>query len=49
MAGTAELRVGDRVIELPIVEGTEGERAIDIRTLRADHHPRSGVRQHRVL
>ena len=35
MAETAELRIGDQVIELPIVEGTEGERAIDIRQLRA--------------
>jgi citrate synthase len=34
MAETAELRVGDRVIKLPIVEGSEGERAIDIRRLR---------------
>jgi citrate synthase len=36
MAEKAELRVGDRVIELPIVVGTEGERAIDIRKLRAE-------------
>jgi citrate synthase len=34
MAETAELRVGERIIELPIVEGTEGERALDIRGLR---------------
>jgi citrate synthase len=31
----AELRFGDQLIELPIVEGTEGERAIDITQLRA--------------
>ena len=36
MAETAELRVGDRVIELPIVVGSEGERAIDISKLRAE-------------
>ena len=34
MAETAELRVGDRVVKLPIIEGSEGERAIDIRKLR---------------
>jgi len=34
MAEYAELRVGDRVVRLPIVEGTEGERAIDITKLR---------------
>jgi len=31
---TAELKIGDSVYRLPIVEGTEGERAIDIRSLR---------------
>jgi citrate synthase len=36
MADFAELRVGDRIVQLPIVEGTEGERAIDIRKLRAE-------------
>jgi len=34
MAEMAELRVGDRIVKLPIVEGSEGERAIDIRRLR---------------
>ncbi len=34
MAETGELRVGDQTIELPIVEGSEGERAVDIRALR---------------
>ncbi|OPZ31765.1 MAG: Citrate synthase 1 [Lentisphaerae bacterium ADurb.BinA184] len=32
--GTAELRYGDKTLTLPVLEGTEGERAIDIRTLR---------------
>ncbi len=31
----ATLTVGDRVYELPIIEGAENEKAIDIRTLRA--------------
>jgi citrate synthase len=35
MADTAELRVGDQVLKLPIIEGVEGERAIDISSLRA--------------
>jgi citrate synthase len=35
VAETAELRVGDQIIRLPIVVGSEGERAIDIRDLRA--------------
>ena len=35
-AGTAELRVGDASYPLPIVEGTEGERAVDISNLRAE-------------
>jgi len=34
MADEVELRFDDQSIELPIVEGTEGERAIDIRKLR---------------
>jgi citrate synthase len=34
MADKAILVVGDRRIELPILEGTEGERAVDIRRLR---------------
>ena len=32
----ASLRVGDREVELPIVEGTEGDSALDIGSLRAD-------------
>jgi len=36
MGETATLRIGDRTIELPIVVGTEGERALDIRKLRAE-------------
>ena len=35
MPEMAELRVGDQIIELPIVEGSEGERAVDISELRA--------------
>jgi citrate synthase len=35
-AGTAELRVNDKTLSLPIVEGSEGERAIDIGNLRAE-------------
>jgi len=34
MPDFAELRVGDKVIRLPIVVGSEGERAIDIQKLR---------------
>ena len=36
MADTAKLLVGDQTLELPIVEGTEGERALDIRKLRSE-------------
>jgi citrate synthase len=32
----AELRIGDKTLELPIVEGTEGEKAIDIKRLRSE-------------
>jgi len=32
--GTAELRIGDQTLALPIIEGSEGERAVDIRKLR---------------
>ncbi len=35
MADTAQLRIGDQTLDLPIVEGSEGERALDIRKLRA--------------
>jgi citrate synthase len=35
MSDTAELRLGDQTIELPIVVGSEGERAVDIRKLRS--------------
>ena len=34
MAETAKLHIGDEIIELPIVTGTEGEKAIDISKLR---------------
>jgi citrate synthase len=33
---TATLTIGDKTFELPIVEGTEGEKAIDIAKLRAE-------------
>src|SRR5688500_9214294 len=36
MSQKAELRIDDRVIPLDVVEGSEGERAIDIRKLRDD-------------
>ena len=36
MAETAQLRIGDKTVDLPIIEGTEGERAIDITNLRRD-------------
>ena len=35
MANTAKLELDGKVLELPIIEGTEGERAIDFRNLRA--------------
>ena len=35
-AGSARLRVGDREVELPVVEGTEGDDALDIGKLRAE-------------
>ncbi len=35
MAETAELRLKDQTIELPVIEGTEGEKAIDITSLRS--------------
>ncbi len=36
MAKSAQLRIGDKTIELPIIVGTEGERAIDISKLRKE-------------
>jgi citrate synthase len=36
MSKTAELRLGDQTIELPIIVGSEGEHAIDITKLRAE-------------
>ena len=35
MSETAELRVGDKTLELNVIEGSEGEKAIDITRLRA--------------
>ncbi|WP_413667295.1 citrate synthase [Mucilaginibacter sp. Mucisp86] len=34
MAETAQLKLGDKTFELPVIEGTEGEKAIDISKLR---------------
>src|ERR1700759_3681647 len=34
MSGTAQLKIGDNTYDLPIIEGTEGEKAIDISKLR---------------
>ncbi len=36
MTDPASLRIGDREVELPLVEGTEGDAAIDIATLRSE-------------
>ncbi len=36
MSDYAELKVGDKVYQLPIIEGTEGEKAIDISKLRSE-------------
>ena len=35
MSDTAKLTIGSEEYEFPIIEGTEGERAIDIQKLRA--------------
>jgi len=35
MSSIAELRIGDAKYELPIIKGTEGEKGIDISSLRA--------------
>ncbi len=35
MTEKAELRIGDEIIELAVIEGTEGERAIDVQELRS--------------
>jgi len=35
MAESAELRIGDQSIQLPVIEGSEGERALDISKLRS--------------
>ncbi|MCA1765987.1 MAG: citrate (Si)-synthase, partial [Desulfobulbaceae bacterium] len=36
ICGNAEVRIDDQVFTLPVVEGSEGERAIDIRKLRSE-------------
>ncbi len=35
MSKTAKLELGESSIELPVIEGTEGEKAVDISKLRA--------------
>jgi citrate synthase len=30
MSETAQLKIGDKTFDLPVIEGTEGEKAIDI-------------------
>ncbi len=35
MSDSAKLKIGDQEVELPIIKGTESEKAIDIRSLRA--------------
>ncbi|TWR29060.1 citrate synthase [Mucilaginibacter pallidiroseus] len=34
MSETAQLKIGDKTFELPVIEGTEGEKALDISKLR---------------
>ena len=34
MSATAQLKIGDKTYDLPVIEGTEGEKAIDISKLR---------------
>src|ERR1700748_410884 len=34
MADTAQLKIGDKTYDLPVIEGAEGEKAIDISKLR---------------
>jgi citrate synthase len=34
MSETAQLKIGDKTYDLPVIEGTEGEKAIDISKLR---------------
>jgi len=34
MPETAQLKIGDKTYELPVIDGTEGEKAIDISKLR---------------
>ena len=36
MADTARLQIGDQSVELPIVEGSEDEKALDISALRSE-------------
>ena len=45
-AGSARLQVGDREVELPVVEGTEGDDALDIGRLRGETGHSSRVEDH---
>ena len=36
MSNTAELRIDGKSYELPVIEGTENEKAIDISSLRGE-------------
>ena len=48
-AGTVRIHFGDQELELPVVEGSEGERGIDISALRKTNrtrHDRRRFRQH---
>ena len=52
MSRTARLELDGKTYELPVVEGTEDELAVDISTLREPdrlHHPRRRLRQHRLV
>ena len=49
MTRTAKLTFGDKTLELPVAEGTEGGLALDISSLRSrtgPDHARSRLRQH---
>jgi len=52
MTKTAQLIIDGKTIELPIVEGTQGDRALDITRLRSQtglHHLRPRLHEHRPL
>ena len=52
MSDTARLVIGENSYELPVVVGTEGDRAVDITQAAADHrahHPRRRLHEHRLV